>query len=332
MSGCIADALALDSQQKNTRKPMTMKRKQSYPSKQKKQLQKELLRVQRQEQALRQKALRAKPPAWKEALEQRVPQKIRTSFESGFRKGFTIVFASGRPIIEKSYRKEELKASHAVHDYAMQIKGGRKEWRQLRREAKQADWLNLAATTAEGVGLGALGIGLPDIVLFLGMVLRGIYETALHYGFDYEERWEQLLILKMMAAALSTGEDWERRHSELDALLKVQAQEVSGQTFADQLDQTASVFAVELLTLKFVQGLPVVGVLGGAANPLYYARVMKYVRCQYEKRYLQKQLNRITVTGENAASHPFGRLFHPQPDDSAGQIAQKKAAGTCEEE
>lgn len=300
--------------------------------KQKKMLQKELLRVERQEQVLRQEALSAKPPAWKAALEQKVPEKIRAGLESGFRKGFTIVFANGRTIIEKSYRKEELKANHAVHDYAMQMKGGRKEWRQLRREAKQADWLNLAATTAEGVGLGALGIGLPDIVLFLGMLLRGIYETALHYGFDYEDRWEQLLILKMMATALSTGEEWEHHHSELDALLKEEAQQVSEQAFADQIDQTASVFAVELLALKFVQGLPVVGILGGAANPVYYARVLKYVRCQYEKRYLQKQLNRIAATKETTAKHSFWRLFRSPSADSVGHTAQEKAAETCEEE
>lgn len=300
--------------------------------KQKKLLQKELLRVERQEQVLRREALSAKPPAWKAALEQKVPEKIRAGLESGFRKGFTIVFANGRTIIEKSYRKEELKANYAVYDYAMQMKGGRKEWRQLRREAKQTDWLNLAATTAEGVSLGALGIGLPDIVLFLGMLLRGIYETALQYGFDYEDRWEQLLILKMMATALSTGEEWEHHHSELDALLKEEAQQVSEQAFADQIDQTASVFAVELLALKFVQGLPVVGILGGAANPVYYARVLKYVRCQYEKRYLQKQLNRIAATEETAAKHSFWRLFRSPSADSVGHTAQEKAAETCEEE
>ena len=295
-------------------------------AKQKKLLQKELLRVQHHEQALRREALNAKPPAWKGTLEQKVPEKIHTGLESGFRKGFAIVFTSGRPIIEKSYRKEELKASYAVHDYAMQMKGGRKEWRQLRWESKQTDWLNLAMTAAEGVGLGALGIGLPDIVLFLGMLLRGIYETALRYGFGYEDRWEQMLILKMMAAALSTGEDWERRHNELNTLLKEEPQEVSDQVFADQIDQTASVFAVELLALKFIQGLPVVGILGGAANPVYYARVLKYVRCQYEKRYLQKRLKRIAVGDEKAAKHPFWQLFRSRSD-----TAQEKMIETCEE-
>ena len=249
----------------------------------------------------------------------------------GFRKGFVIVFTSGRPIIEKSYRKEDLKAAHAVHDYAMQINCSRKEWRQLRREAKRADWMNLATTTAEGMGLGVFGIGLPDIVLFLGMLLRGIYETALNYGFDYESRWEQLLILKMMATALSTGEDWERRHHELDTLLKEEPQEISEDTFSDQMNQTSSVFAVELLALKFIQGLPIVGILGWCRKPNVYARTLKYVRCQYEKRYLQKQINRIADIEENAIKHSFWQLFRPQSDDSTAYAAQEKVTETYEE-
>ena len=44
----------------------------------------------------------------------------------------------------------------------------------------------LLASAVEGVGLGALGIGMPDIVLFTSVVLRGCYETALRYGFTYD--------------------------------------------------------------------------------------------------------------------------------------------------
>ena len=37
-------------------------------------------------------------------------------------------------------------------------------------------------------------------------------------------------------------------------------------------------------TLRFTRML--VGVLGGAANPVYYHRVMRYVQLKYHKRYL----------------------------------------------
>ena len=41
-----------------------------------------------------------------------------------------------------------------------------------------------------------------------------------------------------------------------------------------------------MLLLKFIQGLPVVGLIGGAANPVYYRKVMRYVQLKYHKRYL----------------------------------------------
>lgn len=43
---------------------------------------------------------------------------------------------------------------------------------------------------------------------------------------------------------------------------------------------------MDMLLLKFVQGLPLVGVLGGAGNPVYYRRVLRYVALKYRKRYL----------------------------------------------
>ena len=55
--------------------------------------------------------------------------------------------------------------------------------------------------------------------------------------------------------------------------------------------RTAKAFAVDMLLLKFIQGLPVVGVLGGAANPVYYRRIMKYVQLKYRKRYLIKKIS-----------------------------------------
>ena len=53
-----------------------------------------------------------------------------------------------------------------------------------------------------------------------------------------------------------------------------------------QRDRTAQTFAMDMLLLKFVQGLPLVGVLGGAGNPVYYRRVLRYVALKYRKRYL----------------------------------------------
>ncbi len=57
-----------------------------------------------------------------------------------------------------------------------------------------------------------------------------------------------------------------------------------------QIKKTADAFATDMLVMKFIQGIPVVGVIGGAANPLYYHRVMSYVQLKYRKRYLLSKI------------------------------------------
>lgn len=249
----------------------------------------ELLIAQKQEKRMAQAAMKAKPAVWKTELESRIPQKVYTGLESAFCKGFSLVFQQGRAVIEKGCRKADIRADYAVQDFAVQVKGSRKELRKLHKQAKQTDLINLAVTTVEGIGLGALGIGMPDIVLFLGTLLKGIYEAALHYGFDYASRQEQVLILKMMEISLITGADWASKNLEVDEMLSQQTLEVMDADFQSQIKATASAFAVDMLLLKFVQGLPVVGILGGAANPVYYRKVMNYVQLKYRKRYLLKQ-------------------------------------------
>lgn len=249
-------------------------------------LAKELLTVEKQEKKMEQAALKAKPAAWKTELESRIPEKVYTGLESAFCKGFGLIFDQGRAIIEKGYNKENIQADHSIRDFAVQVKGGRRELRKMHKSAKQSDLLNLAVTTVEGVGLGALGVGMPDIVLFLGTLLKGVYETALNYGFDYESRQEQIFILKMMQTALSAGEDWVHRNTEVDEMLTLETVGITDEDFKLQMKETASAFAVDMLLLKFIQGLPIVGVIGGAANPVYYSKVMRYVHLKYRKRYL----------------------------------------------
>jgi len=249
-------------------------------------IEKELLAVAKQEGKLYRAALNAKPGTFKAALEEKLPEKVYTGLQSAFCKGFSLVFSKGRIVIEKSYNKESVLEDHSIRNFAVHVKGNRRELRKMHKSAKKADALNLVVTTAEGIGLGALGVGMPDIVLFLSTLLKGIYETALNYGFDYEDEREQLLILKMMAAALSTGDEFWEYNADVDAILNIPDGIVEEEEFQDQLQETAVVFAVDMLLLKFIQGLPVVGIIGGAANPVYYRKVLKYVQLKYRKRYL----------------------------------------------
>lgn len=254
--------------------------------KQIKSLNREFRALQRREDKLMTAALKARRPGWKKMLEEKVPAKVYAGLNSAFAKGFSLVFQHGRKIIEKTYKKDAIAQKHSASNENFQTSGKRKEVRQIHKNAKKASGFNIAMTTVEGIGLGALGVGMPDIVLFLTTVLRGVYETALHYGFGYESRFEQMLILKMMAASLSAGEDWFRRNKEVNDWILQNSREILETDFQAQIQDTASVFAVDMLLLKFIQGLPVVGVLGGAANPVYYHKILAYTQLKYRRRYL----------------------------------------------
>ncbi len=267
-------------------------------SKQERALRKEWALLKKEEEKLGKAAGRTKNPGWKGALEQKLPDKVYKGLEAAFCKGFSLVFQKGKVIIERSFDRQELLADHQIRDYAISVKGGSGELKAMRRGAMRADLVNMTLTSLEGVGLGALGIGLPDIVLFLGTLLKGIYETALNYGYDYEDKQEQLLILKMMEASLSTGQAWNLCNCSVEELMLREAAAIREEAIQDQIKKTAAVFAMDMLLLKFIQGLPVVGMVGGAANPLYYSKVMKYVQLKYHKRWLRERMRQLGLSGE----------------------------------
>ena len=146
-------------------------------------IRKELQLVLRQEERRKAAAQRGRPARWKQELEQKLPEKVYAGLQSAFGKAFSLVFRKGGAILEKSYRKEERLSDHRVDDYVLRHRGQRVALRRMRKTASRANLGNLAITTVEGVGLGALGIGLPDIVLFITMLLRacGYISCCFHH-------------------------------------------------------------------------------------------------------------------------------------------------------
>lgn len=94
----------------------------------------------------------------------------------------------------------------------------------------------------------------------------------------------------MMETCLSTGETWGKQNDGINKLMCDRV-EITEEAFQNQLRKTASVFAMDM-RLKFIQGLPIVGIIGGAANPFYYNKVMRYVQLKYNKRYLLQLCSR----------------------------------------
>lgn len=245
---------------------------------------KELKYIAKQERKLQKQAM-ASDKTWKKAIESLIPEKIYINLRAAFATAFNIIFDKGVDVIEKTYSKERLLKDFESRDTAVDDIQTRRELRKFRSNVSSSNRWKSIITTAEGVGLGVLGIGLPDIVLFLGFILQSIYEVALKYGYDYNKPEERLLILKMMSAAIAKQGKWLEADLEVEDMLRnptcpdIDAVET-------QIGITADDFALDMLVLKFIQGLPVVGVVGGLSNPVYYNKIMEYVRLKYHKRYL----------------------------------------------
>ena len=132
-----------------------------------------------------------------------------------------------------------------------------------------------------------LGIGLPDIPVFIGVVLKSVYEIALSYGYDYRKEDEQYFILKLLEGALATAEEREACNEQVDKLIGFFTSDVAiGYDLDLQLRKTADCFATDMLCIKFIQGLPLVGVIGGPSNVFYCKKISDYARLKYQKRYL----------------------------------------------
>lgn len=255
-------------------------------------IEKEIYKIEQEEQKLLHYADKHKTaPAWRIELENRIPEKVMIGLRKAFSNAFYLVFEKGAVIIEKTYNKDSIEKDFQINDYAVDVKGSRKEIRHIRSDAFKSNAINIVVTTIEGIGLGTLGIGFPDIMLWVSVLLRGVYETALKYGFDYETPEEKLFILKMIEASMASGEEWTELNAEVDKYFVQNAYVVPhDDELKEQIEKTSTAFATEMLVSKFIQGLPVVGILGGATNPFYYQRIMRYVQLKYRKRYLMGKL------------------------------------------
>ncbi|MEG0176981.1 EcsC family protein [Anaerorhabdus sp.] len=218
-------------------------------------------------------------------LEEKVPPKLQGTLNIAFVKAFKLIFEKGTKIIEKTYQRENVQRQFKVNRYAVDLKENRKSLRQFSKQASKTGRKNLLISGLEGIGLGALGIGLPDIALFTGMLLKSIYEISLHYGYDYEQEVEKYFILHLIQTSLSHDEELTTGNQMLNEFIE-NYQLPLGYSQDTQIEQTATVLSNELLYMKFLQGLPVIGIIGGAYNPIYLQKVQKYAKLKYERRFL----------------------------------------------
>ena len=233
--------------------------------------------------------LKSKLKPLSEKIEGMIPKKLESTLESAFYNGFKIVLEKGSKYIEKSYNKEEIEFEHEINSYAIKKKLNKKTIKNMDKQSKKSNMLNKGISTVEGAGLGLLGIGLPDIPLFLAMIIKTIFEVSLSYGFDYDKEEERVYILNLISLALCDEKRKIELNKKVDYLsYKIDKEEEIEINMEKEIKETASVLSDSLLLAKFIQGLPVVGVLGGVTNYNVISKVSSLSLIKYKKRYLDK--------------------------------------------
>lgn len=211
-------------------------------------------------------------------IEKYVPEGLAGTLEAAFTKAFEIVFRDGTGIIKKTYSR----GSSDNDDIVM-----------LRNRARAILAKDTVVTAAEGTGLGLAGIGLPDIPVFTAVLLRNIYQLAECYGFDYESKTEQVFILKLIETGLSYGESAEKLNDELNALME----QIDNEDYtyygliSQQIKAASEAVSKEVLYMKFIQTIPVVGAAGGISNLTCLNKVGRFAELKYRKRFIMKTIN-----------------------------------------
>lgn len=232
-------------------------------------------------------------------LEQRlkgvVPEGLQEKLEQAFLKAFEVILFSGTGIIEKTYQKEKLEQAHKIREYSHQLRATRKSLKASAKTAGMQTARNVAGAGIEGAALGLLGIGLPDIPLFLAVIFRSLYTLCLHYGVDYKKGGEQEILLELLAMSLYRGDDFTLQDARLNQRLYEMCMSASGHksNAADAqevMHRAAKSLSGELLYLKFLQGIPVAGVIGGLYDGIYLKRITDYAAVKMERRYLLSKM------------------------------------------
>ena len=246
----------------------------------------------RQEKAYLQKNLRKKDSALNRTLEERIPDTLQDTLDAAFAKAFALIFEKGTGVIERTYNKKREAALFQTHCAAVREQGDRRALRAPQTHSGLSAGKNLALSGVEGIGLGLLGIGLPDIPLFTAMILKSLYEIAAGYGYSHRTQEERRILLQLIRAALSYGEELAAQNRALDRYIGLGRWD-DATVMRRQIDQTARSLSGELLYMKFLQGIPLAGAVGGAYDVIYLHRIQTYARMKYHKRFLLSRKNEL---------------------------------------
>ena len=127
-----------------------------------------LLRLEEKERRLLNRTPFAPLAAAQANVRRRIPNTVRAGLERAFEKAFALLLSpDGTRFVEHTYAKGKLEQRAALWESPLPPAQAKKTLKELKRSAGLSGTLSNAAAGAEGLALGFLGVGLPDIPVLL---------------------------------------------------------------------------------------------------------------------------------------------------------------------
>lgn len=218
-------------------------------------------------------------------LQTKVPDKLQSTLDAAFTKAFELVFEKGAGVIEKTYNRRDIERSSRVRRTIASNNPSTRVLRDASMAAGGSKTKNTLVSGLSGIGMGLFGIGIPDIPLFTAMLLKSLYEVALSYGYDYDKLEEKYFILLVIGAGVRNGDELRAADDRVNYFIE-NGTEPDAETMETEIKIAAEGLSGELLYMKFLQGVPIVGVVGGAYDAIYIDRITKYAHMKYNRRFL----------------------------------------------
>ena len=143
----------------------------------------------------------------KRSLRDKIPQKTYDALEKAFEKGFKLIFEKGGGVIESTGSLEKAREEGERLNESLERMIHPDTLKAVDKAAGSRVASSKFAGTADGTVLGVFGMGMPDIPIFLGLLLKSCYEIAAAYGFDYRDPRERKYTIAVMKTAFSREED-----------------------------------------------------------------------------------------------------------------------------
>lgn len=133
---------------------------------------------------------------------QAAAEKSTELLEKAFEKSFEVVLEKGSRWIGKLCSEEKLR-----EDYLQFAQKPLSGWELYKLGCKAAGraGANMAFSSVQGGLMGALGIGLPDVPIFLGAVFKTLFEISLRFGYSVRHPTGTNLPELLICAAVGDG-------------------------------------------------------------------------------------------------------------------------------